>query len=190
MGIVKSEQVVERWQKLFADAQGNAERIFTETERFIKESKAPNVQVVRRKVSPGMLRGLLGGRRDFLVVTVTGNSNLAPYQMFINARDYGNNLDVAWYLTHRITFRQKLILFLCLVPIINILVIPIVLLQRVFQAGKSGMSELDLFDEQDLTAYVTNAHHCLKDAVTKMQKELGQDMSKIDWKSKGFLGIS
>jgi hypothetical protein len=190
MAIVRNEQVSERWQTLFENAQGNAEKIFTETERLIKESKAPNVRVVRRKISPGMLRGLLGGKRDFLIVTVTGNSNLAPYQMFINARDYGNNLDVAWYLTHRITFWQKLILFLCLVPIINILVIPLVLLQRVFQAGKSGMLELDLFDEQDLTAYVTNAHHCLKEAVTKMQKELGQDTSKIDWKSKGFLGIS
>lgn len=190
MAIVKSEQVSERWQTLLENSQGNAEKIFADTEKLIKESKAPTVRVVRRKISPGILRGLLGGSRDFLVVTQTGNSNIAPYQIFINVRDYGNNLDVAWYLTYRITFRQKLILFLCLVPIINILVIPVVLMQRVFQAGKSGISELDLFDEQDLTAYVINTHHCLKNAITKMLKELGQDTSKIDWKSKGFLGIS
>lgn len=190
MPIVRNEQVSEKWQTLIQDAQGNAEKIFTDTENLIKESKAPNVRVARRKISPGMLRGLLGSKRDFLIVTVTGNSNLAPYQMFINARDYGNNLDVAWYLTHRITIKQKVILFLCLVPIINLLVIPFVLLQRLLQAGKSGMLELDLFDEQDLTAYVTNAHHCFKEALTKLMGEIGKDTSKIDWKSKGFLGIS
>ncbi len=190
MGIVRNEQVVEKWHTLFEDAQGNAERIFSETERLIKESKAPNIQIIKRKMSPGFLRGILGTKRDFLIVTVTGNSNLSPYQMFINARDYGNNLDVAWYLTYRISLRQKVVLFLCLVPIVNILVIPLVLLQRVFQAGKSGMLDLDLFDEQDLSAYVTNAHHCFQKAVTKLLAEMGRDTEKVDWKSKGFLGVS
>jgi hypothetical protein len=190
MPIVKTEQVVRSWSTLIAGAQGNAEKVFIDTERLIKESKAPNVRVVKRKISPGLLRGLLGGKRDFLVVTETGNSNLAPYQMFINARDYGNNLDVAWYLTHRITFRQKLLLFLCLIPIINILVIPLVLLQRVFQAGRSGMLELDFFDEQDLSAYVVNARGCFKSAVTIMMQGINKDPSTIDWEAKGFLGVS
>ncbi len=132
----------------------------------------------------------MGGSREFLVVTETGNSNLKPYQMFINARDYGNNLDVSWYLLFRITFWQKLSLFLCLVPIINLLVIPIVLLQRVFQARGSGMLGLDFFDEQDLSAYVTNAHECFRSAITLMMQGINKDPSTIDWKARGFLGIS
>ncbi|MEW6675409.1 MAG: hypothetical protein AB1348_05320, partial [Nitrospirota bacterium] len=49
---------------------------------------------------------------------------------------------------------------------------------------------LDLFDQQDLTAYVTNAHHCLIEAVEKLMLNIGQDPSRIDRKSRGFLGIS
>jgi hypothetical protein len=51
-------------------------------------------------------------------------------------------------------------------------------------------SDLDLFDQQDLRAYTTNAHHCLLDAVEKLMTKLHQDTSTIDRKSRGFLGIS
>lgn len=52
------------------------------------------------------------------------------------------------------------------------------------------VKELDLFDQQDLTAYVTNTHHCLIEAVEKLMLNMGQDPSKIDRKSRGFWGIS
>jgi len=41
-----------------------------------------------------------------------------------------------------------------------------------------------------LRAYTTNAHHCLIKAVEKLMTNLNQDTSKIDRKSRGFLGIS
>jgi len=53
-----------------------------------------------------------------------------------------------------------------------------------------GDPNLDFFDEQDLRAYVTNAHKCLQKAVDKLMLEFNQDPSKIDRKSRGFLGIS
>ena len=45
---------------------------------------------------------------------------------------------------------------------------------------------LDIFAQQDLRAYVTVVHHCLKEVVEMLMKGLGQDTSKIDGKSKGF----
>ena len=49
---------------------------------------------------------------------------------------------------------------------------------------------LDVFKSQDLRAYVTSVHRlCVRRAVEQIAKELGQDTSGFDWKSKGFLQV-
>ncbi len=123
-------------------------------------------------MSPGLIRGILGTNREFLIAT-DKNFRLNPYQIFINARDYGNNLDVSWYLTYRLPFWRALLRF---IPFIS--------------AASFALESLDLFDRQDLTAYATICHHSTLDAVVKLMMILNQDPSKIDKKSRGFLGIS
>lgn len=172
-GILRKDQVLDSWATLISKAQGNAEEIFKDTEFFIKESKAPAIEMERKAIASGIVRGLIGTTRDFLIITCQDNFRLKPYQIYINARDYGDNLDVSWHLTYKPSLWQSIS---ALLPYVN--VIPVVL------------SDLDLFDQQDLRVYTTNAHHCLMKAVEKMMLGLGQDPSKIDRKSKGFLGIS
>lgn len=172
-GILRKDQVQDNWSNLLGGAQEKAEEIFQNTEQFIKESKAPDIRMERKEIAPGLIKGLTGKTRNFLVITDQRNFKLAPYQVYINARDYGENLDVSWHLTYKSTLWQSL---LSLIPFVN--VIP------------ATLSELDLFDQQDLRVYVTNAHHCLLRAVDKLMSDLGQDSSKIDRKSRGFLGIS
>jgi len=174
MAILKGRQVIDSWSVLISGAKGKAEDIFRDTEEFIKKSGAPNIQMKRRTVSPGIFKRLLGKKREFLVVTEKDSMKLKPFQMFINARDYGNNLDVCWYLTYRIGIKQML----------TALFVPLA------AAIQGILMKLDLFDQQDLRAYVTNAHHCLLEAVEKLMVSLNQDPSKIDRKSRGFLGIS
>jgi len=172
-GILRKEQVIDRWGVLIENGQGRAGQIFEDTDRFVKESEAPFLKLERREMSPGIIRGILGRKRDFLAVTDEENFRLRPYQIFVNARDYGNNLDVSWHMTYRPSLWQAV---LSLFPYVN--VIP------------KALSDLDLFDQQDLIAYGTNAHHCLLKAVDKLLIALHQDPSKIDRKSRGFLGIS
>lgn len=172
-GILRKEQVLDTWAILIEKGQGRAVEIFQDTEFFIKESKAPSINMERKQIAPGMVRGLLGTTREFLIVTDRGSFRLKPYQIFINARDYGENLDISWYLTYRPTLLQAIT---SLIPFAS--VIP------------KTLSDLDLFDQQDLRAYTTNAHHCLLKSVEKIMAELHQDSSKIDRKSRGFLGIS
>jgi hypothetical protein len=161
MGVtLKDEKIIDRWSIIIENGQGNAEQIYKDTESYIKESKAPGIEIGRVKVRPGWLKGLFGKERDYVMVT---NEGLSDYRMFIGARDYGNNLDVSWYLTSELIVIQK----------------------------KYGLSpNLDLFEQQDLNAYATVVHHCLIKAVEKIMAGLGQDTSKIDRKSRGFLGIS
>jgi len=172
-GILRKEQVIDNWSILIENAQGNAKMVFQETKSFIKKSKAPSLEMRMREMGPGVIRGLMSTKRDFLEVTARENIRMIPYQIYINTRDYGNNLDVSWYLTFRPTWWQ---VFISLIPFVR--VIP------------KMLSDLDLFDLQDLTAFATNAHHCLLKTVEKLMANLNQDPSKIDRKSRGFLGIS
>jgi hypothetical protein len=172
-GILRKDQVLDTWAILIEKGQGKAGEIFQDTEAFIKESKAPSIKMEKREIAPGIVRGILGTKRDFLIVTDQENFRLKPYQIFINSRDYGDNLDVSWFLTYKPTLWQAV---LSLFPYVS--VIPKVL------------SDLDLFDQMDLRAYMTNVHHCLIKAVEKLMIAFNQDPSKIDRKSKGFLGIS
>lgn len=192
MAIVKKEEVIDSWSILIGSGQGKAEEIFSNTDNFVTQTKVPNVKKERKKLAPGVIRGLFGTKRDFLTVTETGNRRLKPYQMFIGARDYGNNLDVSWYLTHRSGFWTRVLAFLLVIPVVNIFFLPFALISGLSSMVKEkrGGLNLDLFDEQDLRAYVTNAHHCLLEAVNKLMLDLNQDPSKIDRKSRGFLGIS
>jgi len=169
-GILRKEQVWDNWGILIEDGQGMADRIFQDTKAFIEESKAPALKMEIKKIAPSVLRW--GERREFLEVTDEDNPRLQPHQIFINARDYGNNLDVSWYLTFRLSFLEALL--------------------TLFFLGRrpTPTGGLDLFDLQDLRAYSTNVHHCLLKAVEKLMLELNQDPSKNDRKSKGFLGIS
>jgi hypothetical protein len=177
MAIVKKEQVIDNWSILIKNAQGQAESIFQDTQNRITESRAPDIEMERKSLAPGIVKGLLGAKREFLIVRNKTNRNLKTYQVYVNARDYGNNLHVSWYLVTKLGFLRTL-------------------LARIFffiarePQPSTLVAELDLFDQQDLIAYTTNAHHCLLEAVEKLMVDLHQDPSKIDRKSRGFLGIS
>jgi len=192
MAIVRKEEVVDSWSVLIGDGQGRAGEIFNNTDSFIRETKAPDVKMEKKAMAPGIIRGIFGTKRDFLIVTQKGNPRLKPFQMFIGARDYGNNLDVSWYLTQRPGFWIRVLAFFLMIPVVNILFIPFAFLSGLTSMVRErrGGLDLDLFDEQDLRAYVTNAHHCLLEAVEKLMVDLHQDPSKMERKSRGFLGIS
>ena len=50
--------------------------------------------------------------------------------------------------------------------------------------------QVDFFSQQDfLSAYTSYAHHCVTDAVRELMKELEQDPTGLNTKSKGFLEL-
>lgn len=172
MGItLRDEKIIDRWSMIVEGSQGQAEQVYQDTEKFIVESKAPGIRIERTKVRPSWLKGLLGNERNYMMVS---NEALGDYRMFIGARDYGDNLDISWFLTCEPGFFRKR-------------------LSNVLTSGASDKAlslNLDLFEQQDLNAYSTVVHHCLLKAIEKLMQGLGQDSSKIDRKSRGFLGIS
>jgi len=168
---LKDEKVIDRWSMVIENGRGNGEQILAETEKFIRESEAPGVEFERVSVKTSWLKGLFGQKREYLMAS---NEGLSDYRMFVTARDYGKNLDVSWYLTCEPGFFKR----------------------RFSMAITEGASDkalslnLDLFEQQDLNAYATVVHHCLIRAIESMMASTGQDASKIERKSRGFLGIS
>jgi hypothetical protein len=121
----------------------------------------------RKQVAPGVTRDLLGERRDFLVATDQRNSHLEPYQIYLNARDYGINLAVDWHLTFRPpTWKAVVSLLLARIELQNPLL------------------ELNVFGQEDLRAYATSAHHCLLKSVENLMLSIEQDPSRIERKSR------
>lgn len=172
-GILRKDQVEDSWCTLIENAQGKAEGVFHSAEAFIKENNVEPLCMTNESISPGFVSSMFGKAREFLVVVYSGSFRLKPYQIFVNVRDFGNNLDVSWYLTYRPSIWQALA---SLIPFVK--------------AASEALRELDLFDQQDLRAYATVVHHAVLKSVDKLMLDLKQDPSKIERKSRGFLGIS
>jgi hypothetical protein len=88
---LKDEKILDSWSILIEYAQEKNQEIFNNTTAAIKESQAPGITIESVRVRPSWLKGFFGNERDYLMVSSAG---LGDYQMYIGARDYGNNLDV------------------------------------------------------------------------------------------------
>ncbi len=171
-GILRKEQVQDMWAALIECAQGKGEEVTKDTEGFITASKAPDVMMEHKEIAPGLVTGMIGKKRDFLIIADQA-FRLQPYKIYMNARDYGDHLDISWYLTYKPSMWQSIA---SLLPSVNTV--------------SASINELDLFDQQDLRAFTTVAHHSVLKAVDALMLNLQQDPNKLERKSRGFLGIS
>ena len=168
----RKAEIQENWSILVRGAQGQRDRVVSTTKELITISKAPSIEMKEEKVGPSLAPSGFGETREFLIVADRRNLKLGNFKAYVNANDYGDGLFVSWYLTYMADGWQTLA---SLIP----------------GAGKMvGLDELNLFNRQDLTAYATCVHHCLLEAVDKLMLDFNQDPSKIDRKTRGFLGIS
>jgi len=168
----RKAEILDNWSALIRGAQGQRDKVITTTKELINISKAPSIEIKEDKVGPGLAPTTFGETREFLIVADRRNLKLGNFKAYVNANDYGDGLFVSWYLTYMPDVWQTLA---SLIP----------------GGGKIvGLDELNLFNKQDLTAYVTCVHHCLLEAVDKLMLDMNQDPSKIDRKTRGFLGIS
>jgi hypothetical protein len=177
--VLRKERIIDNWAVLLDEAcieNGDSQtpdKVYKDISTFLDASKAPHLRVERKHLAPSVMRELTGDRREFLVLTDTTNYRLKPYQIYMSARPYGINLACEWYLTYKPT---PLMAILSLIPYVN--VIP------------QTLSDINLFDQQDLRAYATNAHHCMLRAVQELMLKLHQDPTTLNRQSQGFFGLN
>ena len=169
--VLRDEKILDSWSVLIENAQDKTEEIYKEVPELIQESEAPGVKTETVRVGTGLGSYLFGRDREYIMVT---NEGLRDYKMYIGARDYGKNLDVSWYLTCEPGLFKST-------------------LSNLLTKGASDKAlsfMLNVFGQQDLIAYTTLVHHCLLKSVESIMQAKDQDPSKIERKSRGFLGIS
>jgi hypothetical protein len=182
---IPQERVVERWTGLIKGAQGQGERVLNDAVRLIEELGAPHIHAMRRKLRPGP--GFFPTAREFLVVE---HKVLDTHDMYIGVRDYGNQLLVVWYLVEEpVSFLR----WFKRSPISALIFWPLLLLARIFARLRRGTgtlwNSLNLFDQEELTAYVTTVHHALLESVKAMTEEQRLDFTKVEPRTRGFLNI-
>lgn len=166
---LKEEKTLEKWSYLIGDANGKEEEIYNSIVRNIEEVKPEAVSVRKETIMPqASFSGFFKNRRrEFLIAD---NSNFKSYKIYVGVRDYGKQLLVSWYLVCEPGILGKL--------------------SRKMAEFKFMPLQMNLFDEEELTAYTTTVHHAVLDAVKEVMEGLNQDFAKVDRKSKGFLNIS
>lgn len=168
---LKDEKLLDSWGVVLEGAAGKHDDLLQGILAELKAGELPGVAWGMIEANPGMLKGWFGKKRDFLRITTEG---LKDYRMYVGSRDYGRHLDFSWFLTVEPGFFKSAF-------------------SRALTDGMSSSAlsfNLDLFDQQDLRAYVTSVHHCcVKRAVERFVADLGQSTAGFDWKSKGFLQV-
>lgn len=167
---LRKEQILEQWDVLIAQANGNMDVIYNSTAEALEAAEPPGVKWQREKVALGAFSRK---RYDVLVVH---NSHLRRFSIYLIALDYGNSLQVAWFLTIRPGLYIRL-----LAGFFSIL--------GRQTDSKTLATVLDIPRELEVHAYTTTVHAAAKEAVQALMTQLEQDFSKVSTKSKGFLEI-
>lgn len=161
---LKHESVASSWNALVIQGAGKDKWVMDKVEGMIKEAHMPGITTGQEVVSSG----LFGAKRKFVVVN---HNNLRDYKLYIGARDFGTNLDVSWYLTIQPSALKRAV-------------------SKYATGNPQALSmQVDFFSQQDLSAYTSYAHHCVTETVKELLKELEQDPTGLNTKSKGFLEL-
>ena len=183
---IKKDRIGDQWSTLIEGANGEGEQVIKGVIRAIERVEAPNVFVKRQEISPGI--GFITKSRNLLVAE---HRVLHNYDMYIGARDYGKQLFVSWYLIMEPTsfwrlFKRN--------PIGAIFSIPFLFFMSMISRSQGGkgefLSALNVFDTEELTAYVTTVHHAVLETTKELMENRHLDFTKVDSKSRGFLNIS
>jgi hypothetical protein len=164
---LKEETILNEWGEMVKEGAGNAAFVLDAVQAELTRAKVPGDcewEVEEVKSSTWIARV----RREFLIVKL---AEFKDYRMYIAARDYGIHLDCCRFMTVEPGFFKKTIS------------------SAAFGTMDALSAPKNILIHQDLVAWTTVVHHAVLDSVGKLLDKLGQDKSKLNRRSKGFLEI-
>ena len=164
--ILKGESVVDSWNFIVEQGAGKDRWILDTTQKLILEAKIPDAACYQKYVKASFM----SPERNCLIVS---HIRLSDYKMYIFARNYGTHLDIGWFATIEPRFLKRTI-------------------SKYAMGNPQALSQqVDMFDQQDLRACFTIAHHCLERAIDILLEELKQEPIGLRGaqQSKGFLSV-
>jgi len=192
---LKRAVVEDDWGTILKGCAGEGEGVLQNVESHLHAAEPPHVTWERTSVAPSWLKGVLGKRRDFLYVR---SERFPRHTLAVNARDFGRDLDVSWYLVlEPVISTIVLVLGALAIPflafrislqsgLIALFVVVVGLAYLRFRRGR----QLDLFDQQDLRAYKTVAHHAVLEATKRLMATHGLDATRLRRESRGRFPVA
>ena len=111
---LKRGKILDRWSTVILNGQGHEDKIIALTVQLLEESEVADMDWQMVSLQPTRIKGfMLSKKRDYLMVKSRGAGE--RHRMYIGARDYGNHLDVTWFLVERTPFWKTLAKFIAIV---------------------------------------------------------------------------
>jgi hypothetical protein len=132
-------------------------------------AKTAELNVGVRNTMRGFLKGGGSQKHEFVEI---GNEHLPHYAVYAGSRDYGKLLIVSWFLIvdkHRGNAAANVAAHL---------------------VGGGDLTNLTIFESEELSAFASVAHQALKDAIEEMMKGRNLDFTKVDTHTRGILNLS
>lgn len=162
---LKDAKIVREWSTILPNCQGEGPGLLESIQQKLSSFEVPGLSWKEESASTGFLKGMMGKRRNVLVVR---NEAFSEWLVCIGAQDYGRFLNVVWYLTASPKFLNKL---------------------RGAGTGEVLVDELDVFDQQDVNAYASVTRMAVVAATEEFAEKRELDMARVARQSRGLQAV-
>lgn len=170
---LKDSKIFSDWSSLLPDCQGEGPGLLQSIQDLLASGQVPGISWKEESASTGLMKGLLGKRRNVLVVR---SEQFPEWLVCIGAQDYGRFLNVVWYLTAAPKFLNKLR--------------GGGLIGLATGGGAVLVDELDVFDKQDFDAFADITRMAVISATEEFAKRRQLDLSRLARQARGLPAAS
>ncbi len=163
---LKDAKIVRQWSAMLPGCQGEGPGLVKIVQDTLAHDEVPGVSWKEESASTGLLKGLMGKRRDVLVVR---HEKYTEWLVCIGAQDYGRFLNVSWYLTVSPSFMNKVR----------------GAASAVAGEGNMFLYELDVFDQQDVDAFASVTRMAVHAATEQLAKNRQLDLERLERQARG-----
>lgn len=166
---LKDAKIMDQWSLMLPGCQGEGPGLMKIVQDTLAHDQVPGLSWKEESASTGLLKGLMGKRRDVLIVR---NEKFSEYLVCIGAQDYGRFLNVVWYFTASPSLMAKL-----------------------RGGGLTGLAtggnqfilaDLDVFDQQDVSAFVAVTRMATQAATEQLAKMRQLDIDRLERQARGL----
>lgn len=158
---LKDGKIAQKYSALLPGCQGEGPGLIKIIQDRLSSYEVKGLSWKEESASTGLLKGLMGKRRDVLVVR---NEQFSEWLVCIGAQDYGRFLYVVWYLTTSPRFLNKM---------------------RGAAVGEMLVDDLDVFDQQDVEAYASVTRMAVVAATDELAKKHQLDLDRLQRQARG-----
>ncbi len=170
MGLtLKDAKIMDQWSVMLPGCQGEGPGLMQAVQQTLSSYEVDGLSWKEESASTGLLKGLMGKRRDVLVVR---HEKFNEWLVCIGAQDYGRFLNVVWYLTASPGLMSKLrgggVVGLAT------------------GGGQFVLGDLDVFDQQDVSAFVAVTRMATQAAAEQLAQKRQLNIDRLERQTRGL----